>query len=237
MSAPLADPSQPVPPPPAPKRSRIQEKNRQTILAAALEVYSTQGYAGATLEQISQRAGLSKPNLLYYFASKEAIYDHLLHGLLAAWLAPLRDLRADGEPLAEIRAYLHRKIELARDFPRESRLFAHEILQGAPRLHAVLAGPLKGLVDEKAALIGAWMAEGRLRAADPLHLILSIWALSQHYADFEAQTRVMLGPDRSAFPEAARFLDTLYLRLLQPVAEEEAPPAPRFAPRLAPQTD
>ena len=40
---------------------------------------------------------------------------------------------------------------MARDYPRESRLFAGEILQGAPHIADVLSGPLKDLVDAKAA--------------------------------------------------------------------------------------
>ena len=49
-------------------RTRIQQRNRDLILEAALEVFSTHGFRGATLDQIANEAGLSKPNLLYYFA-------------------------------------------------------------------------------------------------------------------------------------------------------------------------
>ena len=55
-------------------RSRIQQKNREVILDAALEVFSLHGFRGATLDQIAEVAGLSKPNLLYYFPSKEAVH-------------------------------------------------------------------------------------------------------------------------------------------------------------------
>ncbi|HLQ18379.1 MAG TPA: TetR family transcriptional regulator C-terminal domain-containing protein, partial [Tabrizicola sp.] len=117
-------------------RSRIQQKNRELILDAALEVFSLHGFRGATLDQIAEVAGLSKPNLLYYFPSKEEVHTALLTGLLDTWLDPLRAMNPGGEPLQEILGYVRRKLDLARDFPRESRLFANEILQGAPRMRA-----------------------------------------------------------------------------------------------------
>ena len=197
-------------------RSRIQQKNREVILDAALEVFSTHGFRGATLDQIAEVAGLSKPNLLYYFPSKEAVHRALLTGLLDTWLDPLKAMDPEGEPVAEVLAYVRRKLDLARDFPRESRLFAGEIIQGAPRLREVIEGDLRRLVDEKAAVLSGWMQAGRIARVDPVHLIFSIWALTQHYADFDAQVRMVLGPGHDPFAEAGGFLDTLFRRLLTP---------------------
>lgn len=197
-------------------RTRIQQKNSETILEAALEVFSTYGFRGATLDQIAEVAGLSKPNLLYYFPSKEAMHQALLTRLLATWLDPLRDLDAKGDPLSEILAYVRRKVELSRDYPRESRLFANEILQGAPRMQDALNGELKSLVDEKAAVLQGWMDQGRIARMPPVHLIFSIWALTQHYADFDAQVRAVLGSGHDPFSEAGAYLDMLFRKLLAP---------------------
>lgn len=194
--------------------TRIQARNRQTILDAALEVFSQYGFRGATLDQIAEVAGLSKPNLLYYFPSKEAIHVTLLSGLMDSWLAPLRELDPEGDPVAEIMGYVHRKLDLSRDYPRESRLFANEILQGAPRMMEALTGELKTLVDATAAVLGRWAAEGRIADLPPHHLIFSIWALTQHYADFDVQVRAVLGPGHDPFAEAGNYLDTLFTRLL-----------------------
>ena len=205
-------------------RSRIQRKNRETILDAALEVFSQFGFRGATLDQIAEAAGLSKPNLLYYFPSKEAIHAALLENLLDTWLQPLRDLDANGEPMAELRTYVRRKLDMSRDMPRESRLFANEMLQGAPRLADNLSGPLKALVDDKAAVLQGWMDAGRIARMPPHHLIFSIWALTQHYADFDIQVRAVLGPGHDPFAEAGPFLDMLFTRLLAP-ADQAMPSA------------
>ncbi|MCE5974835.1 TetR family transcriptional regulator C-terminal domain-containing protein [Sinirhodobacter sp. WL0062] len=197
-------------------QTRIQRRNTEAILEAALEVFSAQGFRGATLDQIAQAAGLSKPNLLYYFPSKEAIHIELLSGLMDIWLAPLRALDPDGDPKAEIMGYMRRKLEMSREMPRESRLFANEILQGAPRFIEGIEGDLKALVDEKAGVIRAWIEAGKLAPVDPYHLIFSIWALTQHYADFDVQVRAILGPGHDPFAEAGNFLDMLFERLLAP---------------------
>ncbi len=198
-------------------RTRIQERNTRVILDAALEVFAQHGFRGATLDQIAQQASLSKPNLLYYFPSKDAIHAALLEGLLDAWLAPLRDLDPDGEPIEEILGYVRRKLDMAQDLPRESRLFANEIVQGAPHILKTIEGPLKALVDEKAALIHGWAEAGRIAPVDPYHLLFSIWATTQHYADFDVQVRGILRPEGDAhFADAAEFLTKLFRRALTP---------------------
>ncbi len=190
------------------RRTRIQEEKEELILEAALEVFSQRGFHGSTIDQIAEVAGMSKPNLLYYFRTKEAMHRALIDRVLENWLEPLQAFDADGDPEEEIRSYIRRKLEMARDFPRESRLFANEILQGAPHIAGVLDGPLKELVDEKADVIRAWIASGKVRDCDPHHMIFSIWSTTQHYADFDVQVRSVLGPGREGedrFDAAARF--------------------------------
>lgn len=198
-------------------RTRIQKKNTETILEAALDVFSQHGFRGSTLDQIAKAAGLSKPNLLYYFPSKVAIHRALIDELMQNWLDPLRKIEADGEPVEELLAYVLRKLEMAREFPRESRLFANEIVQGAPNIMDKIEGELKSLVDEKAQVIDGWIASGALAPVDPYHLIFSIWSTTQHYADFDAQVRAILRPEGDAhFEDAAAYLDTLFRRMLTP---------------------
>jgi len=196
-------------------RTRIQEKNRSAILEAGLDVFSQFGFRGSTVDKIAEAAGLSKPNLLYYFPSKEAIYLELLNSLLDTWLDPLRALNDDGRALPEILDYVRRKLAMARDYPRESRLFAGEILQGAPRIEDALKGDLKTLVDEKAEVIRHWIAAGKIKEVDPYHLIFSIWALTQHYADFDTQVNAVLG-GKDPFPCAELYLEQFFTSLLKP---------------------
>lgn len=199
--------------------TRIQRRNRQLIREAALDVFSQNGFRGSTLDQIAQTAGLSKPNLLYYYPSKEAIHEELLSHLMTDWLEPLNSLDANGEPVDEIVGYVLRKLDMAREMPRESRLFANEIVQGAPRIIDMITGELRALVDQKAAVIAGWSAAGKLAPLDPHHLIFSIWATTQHYADFDVQVRGILQPDGdSHFTTARDFLTEMYRSALTPKA-------------------
>lgn len=200
------------------KRTRIQAEKEDLILEAALDVFSRHGFRGTTIDMIAKKTGLSKPNLLYYFNTKEAMHRRLLDRTLENWLEPLIEIAEDGDPLDEIKSYIKRKLELARDFPRESRLFASEILQGAPRIQAELQD-LHRLVDEKASVISGWAKSGRLAECDPHHLIFSIWSTTQHYADFDPQVRIVLGNSdkiENRFEDAERFLNQLFVEGLRP---------------------
>ncbi|PVB62767.1 TetR family transcriptional regulator C-terminal domain-containing protein [Labrenzia sp. 011] len=177
--------------------SRIQEKNRSLILEAALGEFSRKGFSGATVERIAAEAGMSKSNLLYYFSSKEAIYEATLAHILEVWLAPLKTLDPLGDPADELAAYIRQKIELSAKFPEASRLFANEVMQGAPQILPVLETDLKRLVMEKCRVIEDWIEAGRMRPVDPVHLIFTIWATTQHYADFSVQIRALTGKDLS----------------------------------------
>ncbi|MFV0383099.1 TetR family transcriptional regulator C-terminal domain-containing protein [Paracoccus sp. (in: a-proteobacteria)] len=197
-----------------PQLTRIQRRNREIILEGALTAFSASGFRGATIDQIADAAGLSKPNVLYYFASKDDIHRTLLTTLLDMWLGPMLSIDPEGDPLEEVIRYVHAKLDMSRDYPRESRLFAYEILQGAPHLNQILSGRLRYLVDDTVALLQRWMDEGRLARVDPHHLVFSIWAMTQHYADFEVQVRAVLGPGHDPFAEAAVFLENMYRRML-----------------------
>ena len=74
-------------------------------------------------------------------------------------------------------------------------------------------------MDEKAKILLTWMEQGRLARTDPYHLIFSIWATTQHYADFDVQVRAVLGKGRNGegrFEDAARYLEQLFMHGLSP---------------------
>lgn len=198
-------------------KTRIQNQNEQLILDAALEVFSAYGFRGTTVDQIAGKCGMSKPNLLYYFRRKADIYTAVLERTLADWLAPLRALDATGDPIEQLSRYITAKLKLSRERPEASRLFANEILHGAPAIGKFLKGPLKELVDEKAAIIKAWTAQGKLAPVNPHHLIFAIWATTQHYADFDAQIKAVLG-EGDHIKEAEKALLSLLINGLRPRA-------------------
>lgn len=199
------------------KTSRIQEKNRRIILDAGLEVFSKYGFRGSTVDQLAKTAGMSKPNLLYYFPTKEAIHAALLEELLHNWLEPLRKIGPSDTPIEEILSYVRNKLDMSRAYPQESRLYANEILHGAPNFLTTIKGPLRTLVDEKAALIQSWADEGKIAPIDPYHLIFSIWSTTQHYADFDVQIRGILGSnEKKISSDAETYLEHMFKSLLAP---------------------
>lgn len=200
------------------KRTRIQTVNQEKILDGALEVFSRYGYRGATVDQIARACGMSKPNLLYYFRRKHDLYVAVLKRTLEMWLGPLEEMDPAGDPATELSKYIARKMEFSRTNPQESRLFASEVLQGAPLLHAVLEGRVRDLVEKKAEVIRAWIADGKIAAVDPYHLIFMLWATTQHYADFESQIAAILPAQsrQETLDAAARTLPAILLRGVLP---------------------
>ncbi len=195
--------------------SRIQREKRSAIKQAALDVFSIYGLRGATLDKIAQAADLTKPNILYYYASKDDIYFDLLNGLLDDWVAPLRKISKTGDPLHEILNYMRAKLAMSREKPRESKLFATEILHGAPLTQDVLSTSLKEILDEKVAIIEFWIAEGRLAPVNGYHLFFSIWSMTQHYADFDVQVKALLQEDEETlFKNADHYLTAVLTRTL-----------------------
>jgi TetR/AcrR family transcriptional regulator len=169
-------------------------------------VFSAQGFGGARVEAIAAAAGLSKTNLLYYFRTKAELYLAVLRRTLDMWLEPLRQIEESDDPREALTAYITRKLEYARDYPEASRLFAMEVMRGAPILNDVLATELKALVDAKAAIIARWIAAGQIPfAGAPHHVLFLIWATTQHYADFAVQVKALTGKtlaDKAFFNDA-----------------------------------
>jgi TetR/AcrR family transcriptional regulator len=201
------------------RRMRLVEGKRTAILEAALEIFSRFGLHGTSLDQVASMADVSKTNLLYYFSSKEELYISVLRQLLEVWLLPLRGFSVDQDPLQAISEYIRVKLELSRDHPAESRLFCLEIIQGAPLLLSELELPLRDIVEAKVAVIQAWIDAGKLAPVEPHHLIFSLWATTQHYADFRAQIDAVTGKtlnDPLFFNEVLENLQGLILNGIRP---------------------
>jgi TetR/AcrR family transcriptional regulator len=185
--------------------SRQGRATMERVLDGALGVFARFGLRGSRLEQIAEACGLSKTNLIYYVGSKDELYLAVLQRTLDMWLEPLKAFDQASDPRKAIVSYIEKKLEYSRDFPDASRVFALEIMAGAPILSALLSSDLRGIVAEKTSVMRRWIAEGRMKPIEPVHLIFMIWATTQHYADFAAQTKAVAGADLS---NPAFFLET-----------------------------
>jgi TetR/AcrR family transcriptional regulator len=185
-------------------KGQIRQANEALILAAAERVFAGAGFGGATMAAIAKAAGLPKANLHYYFGSKQELYRIVLARTLQDWLAPTHGITPEADPRAAIEAYIRAKMALSAQRPHASRVFANELLHGAPVVKTLLATELRALVRAKAAVIDGWIAAGRMAPVDSVHLFFTLWAATQTYADFEVQVSAVLGRTKLSAQDHAR---------------------------------
>jgi TetR/AcrR family transcriptional regulator len=174
-----------------PGRSQVREENERLILEAAETVFAELGFKGATTGAIAERAGLPKANVHYYFPSKEDLYREVMARVLERWLAAADSLDDSGDPAEALGRYIAAKMELSRTRPLGSRIFASEIMRGAPAIGDHLETTLKQWLVSRGEIVRRWIAEGKLAPVDPKVLFYLIWAATQHYADFARQIEVL----------------------------------------------
>jgi len=171
----------------------IRLENERLILNAAEQIFSEEGFRGASVGMIADCAGVPKPNVYYYFGSKDDLYRRVLEDVCAAWLGSGDDFDDRGDPAGVIARYVGSKMDLARARPMGSRIWAMEMLRGAPQLRTYLADEVQPWLAAREATLTRWTAEGKLQCSDPRAFIFMIWATTQHYADFDAQITALAG--------------------------------------------
>jgi TetR/AcrR family transcriptional regulator len=187
-----------------------------SILAAAERIFARHGFHGARMAEIAAEARLPKANLHYYFGTKERLYRAVLEDIIRQWLDTAATwIVPERHPAEALSGYLRAKLADARARPGASRIFAGELLRGAPLIANFLGGELRRRVAEMAAVIEGWAARDLMAPVAPAHLFFSIWAMTQTYADFDVQVRAVLGPDVSedeTFAAADATVTALVLR-------------------------
>ena len=196
-------------------KGQIRQANEARILAAAERVFAGAGFGGATMAAIADEAGLPKANLHYYFGAKQDLYRAVLAQTLQDWLAPTHVITPEADPRTAIEAYIRAKMALAVARPHASRVFANELLHGAPVVKALLATDLRDLVLTKSQVIAQWVAQGRMAPVDPVHLFFTIWAATQTYADFDVQVCAVLGHGEFTPADQARATEHVVTLLLR----------------------
>lgn len=176
-----------------PSKGQIRQTNEILILTAAERVFAGAGFGGATMAAIAEAAGLPKANLHYYFGNKQDLYRAVLARTLEDWLMPLHAITPDADPAEAIGRYIRAKMDLSARRPHASKVFANELLHGAPVVKILLMTELRDMVQAKSAVIDGWVASGQMVPVDATHLFFSIWAATQTYADFDVQVGAVLG--------------------------------------------
>lgn len=195
---------------------RLRQNRQAQILRAAEQVFAAKGFDGTTTADIAALAALPKANVHYYFGTKEKIYKAVLDNILALWLDEadywITPERAPAEALA---GYIRSKLKLTQEKPEASRIYAGELLRGAPHVAGYLHIALRARVQRLSVVIEGWVAARKLRAVNPAHLLFCIWAMTQTYADFSVQIGAVLGKpvlDDDVFETAAETVCGIILR-------------------------
>ena len=175
------------------RRNEIRLQNETLILRAAEKVFAEAGYGGATVQLIADMAGLPKANLLYYFASKEDLYRRVVQTIFEIWLQAAAAMDNAHGPVDGLGAYIDAKMEISRRHPDGSKVWASEVMHGAPVIQDYLETTLRDWTSGRAALIQRWVDEGKMAPVDPEHLLYMVWATTQHYADFGHQIQTLNG--------------------------------------------
>jgi TetR/AcrR family transcriptional regulator len=184
----------------------IREINERTILKAAESVFAERGFSGATMSMIAARAGAPKANVHYYFPTKETLYRAVVEQVLTAWLDAAASFDASDDPKEALTAYIGAKMDLAREMPLSSQIYASEMMHGAPVVQDYLETTLADWVRSRSAVVRRWIAEGKLRPVEPKVLFYMIWATTQHYANAAHEIATLEGGALSdeAFERARR---------------------------------
>jgi TetR/AcrR family transcriptional regulator len=175
----------------SPRRTDIRRENERLILVAAEKVFAEAGFGGATMQLIADMAGLPKANLHYYFATKEDLYRRVVEDIFQIWLHAADSFDTATDPAKGIGAYIEAKMRISRDHPFGSKVWASEVMHGAPVIQDYLETTLRAWTDGRIRAIQRWINEGKMAAIDPRHLMYMIWATTQHYADFGHQIETL----------------------------------------------
>lgn len=173
------------------RRTDIRRENERAILEAAEKVFAEAGFGGATMQLIADMAGLPKANLHYYFATKEDLYRRVVSGIFEIWLDAASSFDDAPGPVEGIGAYIDAKMDISRTHPHGSKVWASEVMHGAPVIQDYLETTLRDWTEGRIAVIRRWIAEGKMRPVNPRHLLYLLWATTQHYADFGHQIQTL----------------------------------------------
>ncbi len=166
----------------------IRKKNKALILNAAKKEFVTFGYKGASIKRIAERAKIPRANIHYYFDNKMELYQELLSNIVSIWNSKFDSLKVEDDPKTALSAYIRSKVMYSREDPDASRIFASEIIHGAPVLNDYLSTDFKVWVQTKVQVIQSWIKQELIDDINPYHLLFLIWGATQHYADFNVQT-------------------------------------------------
>ncbi|MPY24068.1 TetR family transcriptional regulator [Shewanella psychropiezotolerans] len=193
----------------------IRQKNKAVIFDAAKKEFVTYGFKGASIKRIAERANIARANIHYYFQDKTDLYQQLLSNIIEVWNRDYDTLSVHKGPKQALSAYIRAKVMHSKDDPDSSRIFASELIHGAPVLNQYLYGDFKDWLQSQVSVIETWIEQGLMDKVNPHHLLFLIWSSTQHYADFNVQVVAALNKETMSdddFEDVVTFLTQIILK-------------------------
>ena len=175
------------------KREGLRRETLALILSTAERIFADHGFKGATMQAIADGANLPIANLHYYFPTKQDLYRQVVERIFNIWLDAAESFDTQANPEEALGTYIRKKMEISRSHPYGSKVWANEVIQGAPIIHDYLETTLTEWTDSRIEVIARWEAEGLIDPVNPRHLLYMIWSTTQHYADFSHQIATLNG--------------------------------------------
>ena len=219
-------------PKPAPKRvRRTPEAARQTILDAAVRVFSKVGPDAAGLKQVAAEAGVSHALVVHYFGSYDALVEATVLEATAKIRARMLDrIQSLANPSAEalLLSYFDTALE-----PWYGRLVSWEFLRGEANLHEhaqQIAPDMRLIADVTQQLLAGHTQPAPSREETEV-LIVAVWSMTVGYVAGREFFWRALG--HTPGPERDRALRDSLAQVARTLFGETAPLAPLATPEAA----
>lgn len=127
MATTRSAPRQAKPPRRARAGSQLSQERWQQILEVATRLFKQQGFAGTSMQIVSDEVGLLKGSLYYYVSSKEELLFEVLRDLHQGGVQIIEEIVFDsGDPLGQLTAYLRKLTIYAGQHRDRLRIFLRD---------------------------------------------------------------------------------------------------------------
>ena len=208
--------AQVTPEPRTPRPARLLKQAQ--ILLEAEHQFARFGFEGVSLDSIATALGVSRQNMLYYYASKDDLYGAVLDSVLESWVETMDVLAQGDDPQTAIGHYIGAKLRFSRERPFGSAVFTREVMAGAPRYAAKLSALVMPRLRNDVQAFEKWALQGWIERVDFTHLMFLIWSSTQAYADLAPQFALFMGKaqlDEQDFSDGQALITGLVMKSLE----------------------
>lgn len=142
---------------------------RDAIFNAAAAQFSSNGFDGASMDDIAREAGANKAMIYYHFADKLALYRAIVcDGLKAMGETAAAIVSSHSTPREKLDAFIEAFVRMTEMRPWMPAMMLREVAEGAPRLDPETMSHMRGVIGGFAAILAQGVAAGAFRSVHPV---------------------------------------------------------------------